>query len=183
MKRENSIFLSIGLAYLIIAFTIIIKQNDFNSKFYLIISFASLEISIGEILKSLLQYGNNILNTYKNFIKKNCFKSEKKYIKNELAKLDNKNYNILITIIDIVVYTAIFGTLLAIPFYKIPENIVIFKSNIFSIIGFALLFISMYINNILKDKQKQLVKDLRTKRKKFISKSKIINKIKKEIDK
>ena len=86
MKRENSIFLSIGLAYLIIAFTIIIKQNDFNSKFYLIISFASLEISIGEILKSLLQYANNILNTYKNFIKKNWFKSEKKYIKNELTK-------------------------------------------------------------------------------------------------
>lgn len=178
MKRENSIFLSIGLAYLIIAFTIIIKQNDFNSKFYLIISFASLEISIGEILKSLLQYIINILNTYKHFIRKNCFNSEKKYIKNELTKLDNKNYGIFITIIDIIIYTAIFWTLLAVPFYKIPENIVFFQSNIFSIIGFALLFISMYINNILKNKQKQLIKNLETKSKKIISKSKTINKIK-----
>lgn len=172
--KKNLLFLSLGVAYLLFASFLIIKQWDVNSKFYFIISFSSLIISVGEIIKSIVKYIINRHEIYNFYIKKYSLKNEKEYINTELEKI-NKHYNFyysVITVIDFITFTFVFFSLISIPFFKLPEETINFHSNIFSIIGFALLFISLYINDLLNNKAELLEDKIKNKRKEFLKKSK-----------
>ena len=169
MKQKNIIFLSIGVTYLIISFILLECHYNISSKFYFIISLSSLIISVNEIFKSIIKSVISRNDIYNYYIKKYSLKDEKNYINGELNKVDIfcKKYNKLLLFLDFITYIFVFLLIIIIPFMSISEYFMTSFSNFFSTIGFALLFISIYINESLYLEESNLESNIQDKIKKY----------------
>lgn len=151
MKRNKTILLSIGLAYLIAAITMITKKSIISHKFFLIINVGSCFIALNELVRSIVLRQMNRINKTSNYLEKIGTKLfDRQYVKDNQEKTRKiiRMFERCIYTADIITYTTFFYTLLTLPYKNIQIEKINSINNITSVLCFALLFISTYINDM-----------------------------------
>lgn len=148
-KNSDTIILALGLSYLIISIFLFVNHVNMHAKFFFIITISSLNISIYELLNAITKSYLKINSTLLNKIYNNSTDSELLAVENDINKIKRKikilqKVNIYC---KLVTYIFVFISMIIVPFKKIPIEKLQFLTNIFSIVGFSLIFISIYINS------------------------------------
>lgn len=173
MRKDNLLFLGIGIAYIAMAITQFFKPQLFPMALYMTIAWASLSLSLFELFKSLLNIFHVITKLYEDIIsseksisereisvlqKYQCFNNQIEQNKELLSFLESKNsiaqgyrkkekaleiIEKVMTVIEIASCCAMFAMM---PLKVIPNDLQRNKElGVLSLLSFALIFVSYYV--------------------------------------
>ena len=171
-KNSDIIILSLGLSYLIISIFLFVNHVNINAKFFFIIAISSFNVSIYELINAIMKSTLKINSTLLNKIYNNSTDSELLAVENDINKIKRKikilqKVNVYCKLIT---YIFIFISMIVIPFKKIPIEQLQFLTNIFSIVGFSLIFISIYINSDIESIEEKTLNGFDNIERKYINK-------------